>query len=145
MKEEPTEWKPWGIYFVSKEGYVRVSTYIPNGKPIGTYIIPRIIQTRTPRYRLTKKGIQQAYKISDVVNKVWGTSCVITVDQAIDMRECAYRWNEESRKIRESQEKIRRPRLAKTRTKIDPFEDYGNEDPFMCSSHPQYDPFSNWR
>lgn len=133
------------MYAMSKEGYMTIASEIPGGKPVGTYLIPRIVGSPIPRYRLTKKGILITYKISDLIKKIWGVKRTITVEDAEIMRKNAYAWNERRRTLREYQEKIRRPRLARSRTEIDPQDDYGNEDPFMDPSHPQNDPFANWR
>lgn len=122
-----------------------IASEIPGGKPAGTYLIPRIVGSVTPRYRLTKKGVLITYKISDLLKKIWGVKRTLTNENAAEMRKNAYAWNERRRALREEQETIRRPRLARSRTEIDPQDDYGNEDPFMDPSHPQNDPFSNWR
>ena len=144
IMEEPTEWRTWGMYAMSREGYLVIASIIPSGKSVGTYIIPRIVENRIPRYRLTRKGVVTSYKISELLKKVWGFHRTITVEMATEMRKNAYAWNERRRALREEQETIRRPRLARSRTEIDPKDDYGNEDPFMDPSHPQNDPFSNW-
>lgn len=130
---------------MSKEGYMTIASEIPGGKPAGTYLIPRIVGSVTPRYRLTKKGVLITYKISDLLKKIWGVKRTLTNENAAEMRKNAYAWNERRRALREEQETIRRPRLARSRTEIDPQDDYGNEDPFMDPSHPQNDPFANWR
>ena len=132
------------MYAVSKEGYMRIDSSIPSGKPVGTYLMPRLVGSKFPRYRLTKKGVLITYKISDLLKKIWGVKRTITNENAAEMRKNAYAWNERRRALREEQETIRRPRLARSRTEIAPKDDYGNEDPFMDPSHPQNDPFSNW-
>lgn len=146
MNDEPTEWRTWGIYAVSKEGYMTIASVIPSGKPIGTYLVPRTVGSIVPRYRLTQKGIPVTHKISELLKKIWGIKRLVTNKEAEEMRKNAHRWNEARRALREAQEPIRRPRLARSRrADIDFMDELGSEDPFMSPSHPQYDPFSNWR
>lgn len=145
IMEEPTEWRTWGMYAMSREGYLVIASIIPSGKSVGTYIIPRIVENRIPRYRLTRKGVVTSYKISELLKKVWGFPRTITVEMATEMRDNALLWNEARRDLREAEGYGRRTRLAKTQTRLSLMDDFGNEDPFMDPAHPQQDPFSNWR
>lgn len=148
--EEPTEWRTWGMYAVSKEGYMRIASYIPCGKPVGTYLMPRLVGSKIPRYRLTKKGILLTYKISDILKKVWGTKKTVTLEEAEVMRENAAEWNDAQQKARIEANKVRRSRLPQPKSKpktiqYDPDDDLDFSDPFLNPGHPQQDPFSNWR
>lgn len=94
--DEPTEWRAWGMYAISKEGYMKLTSYIPCGKPVGTYLIPRTVGSRYPRYRTTKKGNLQTHRISALLKKVWGISQEMPLEVAEVMRENAARWNRTS-------------------------------------------------
>lgn len=145
--DEPTEWRVWGMYAVSKEGYMRLDSYIPNGKPVGTYLIPRTIGSRFPRYRLTKKGILQTHRISTIVKKIWGINLAVTAEVAEQMRDNAHKWNLQQQEARLQAKPPRRARLPRSPKNIrfDPDEYLDNTDPFVQSNHPKIDPFSNWR
>lgn len=147
IMEEPTEWKTWGMYAMSREGYLVIASIIPSGKSVGTYIIPRIVGNRIPRYRLTRKGVVTSYKISELLKKVWGFHRTITVEMATEMRDNALLWNEAQQKARTEARTIRRSRPKSkpkaTQYNLDDFMDCS--DPFLDPSHPQQDPFSNWR
>lgn len=147
MTPEPTEWKIWGMYAVSKDGYMKLASYIPYGKPVGTYLMPRLIGSKYPRYRLTKKGSLLTYRISELLKKVWGIKKTITLEEAEVMRQNAMEWNDEQQAARIAANQVRRSRLPKARKKIqfDPDEFQDTSDPFLDPSHPQSDPFSNWR
>jgi len=139
--EQPTEWRNWGVYALSREGYLVVATVIPNGKPVGTYLVPRTIGSDIPRYRITKKGAITTYKISDLLKKVWNDDRVVTLAEVENMRICAIAWNEARRDLN----KTRRSRLPVTKITKPYVDVVFDEDPFTHPSHPQSDPFSNWR
>ena len=148
--EEPTEWRTWGMYAVSKEGYMRIDSSIPSGKPVGTYLMPRLVGSKFPRYRLTKKGTLLTYKISDILKKVWGSKKTISLEEAEVMRENVAEWNDAQQKARIEANMIRRSRLPKPKSKpkaiqYDPDDFMDSSDPFLNPDHPQQDPFSNWR
>lgn len=145
--DEPTEWRTWGMYAISKEGYMKLTSYIPCGKPVGTYLIPRTVGSRYPRYRTTKKGNLQTHRISALLKKVWGISQEIPLEVAEVMRENAARWNLQQQEERLAEKPVRRSRLPKSPKNILRFDpDYVDpSDPFVQPNHPQIDPFSNWR
>lgn len=144
--DEPTEWRTWGMYAISKEGYMKLTSYIPCGKPVGTYLIPRTVGSRYPRYRTTKKGNLQTHRISALLKKVWGISQEISLEVAEVMRENAARWNIQQQEARLAEKPVRRARLPRPPKNIQFYPDYmDSSDPFVQPNHPQYDPFSNWR
>ena len=144
--DEPTEWRAWGMYAISKEGYMKLTSYIPCGKPVGTYLIPRTVGSRYPRYRTTKKGNLQTHRISALLKKVWGISQEIPLEVAEVMRENAARWNLQQQEARLAEKPVRRARLPRPPKNIQFDPDYmDSNDPFVQPNHPQIDPFSNWR